>query len=288
MPLLAGGTSDYVSVMKKTALLSSRSLLKLTGSDAIDFLQNLVTCDVETLATGQITFGALLTPQGKILFDFYLQRQSDCVLMDVDSTQLEALKMRLTFYKLRADVEIIPPDLQVYASWGDAICDGTVDPRNSALGHRIYAESMDTNALESDWNDHRLRLGIPASGTDFELGSLFPHDALMDQFELGGIDFSKGCYVGQEVVSRMQHRATARNRFVNVTSPSGTLAPAGTEITAAGKKIGTMGSSNAEHGLALVRIDRAAKAIENGDDFQLAKQKILLAPAAFTKFDWPT
>ncbi len=85
----------------------------------------------------------------------------------------------------------------------------------------------------------------------------------------------------------MHHRSTARNRFVNVTSPSGSLAPAGTEITAAGKKIGTMGSSNREHGLALVRIDRAAKAIENGDEFQLEGQNILLTPADFTRFDWP-
>lgn len=273
--------------MNKTALLSSRALLSLTGSDAIDFLQNLVTCDVETLTPGQLTFGALLTPQGKILFDFYLQRHNDGVFVDIDHSQLEALKMRLTFYKLRADVEIAPVDLQVFASWGDAITDVAADPRNSRLGNRIYTKSMDTNASEDDWNDHRLSLGIPASGHDFELGALFPHDALMDQFELGGVDFSKGCYVGQEVVSRMQHRSTARNRFVNVTAPSGTLAPAGTEITAAGKKVGTMGSSNAEHGLALVRIDRAAKAIENGDDFQLEDNNILLTPASFAKFDWP-
>ena len=144
-----------------------------------------------------------------------------------------ALAKRLTFYKLRADVQISDDDRSVTAIWPSTAGTGFADPRQPALGNRVYGAALDANASEQDWHDHRIALGVPHSGLDFDLGEVFPHDVLMDQFSGGGVDFTKGCYVGQEVVSRMQHRGTARNRFVRVAGQDGLdQVPAGTSLIA--------------------------------------------------------
>lgn len=276
--------------MEYTAPLPSRALLRLTGGDVVHFLQNLITCEVEDLADGAASFGALLTPQGKILFDFFLLRESDGFVMDVDSSQRDALAKRLTFYKLRADVQIAMDDRPVFAIWGSEMASGFVDPRLADLGSRHFGQLDGANADESDWHEHRILFGMPQAGRDFEFSDTFPQEALMDQMgTAAGVDFSKGCYVGQEVVSRMQHRGTARNRFVKVVSQRPFAADAtGQALTASGKRIGTMGSTAGNWGLALVRVDRATAAIADANPILLGEHEMRLEPPAFTNFDWST
>ncbi len=277
--------------MQKIAPLTSRALLRLDGSDVVGFLQNLVTCEVEDLDIGAASFGALLTPQGKILFDFLMLREADGFILDVDREQRDALSKRLTFYKLRADVQISNDQREVFAGWpvSESRPDRSfVDPRQENLGWRLYGEGLDTNTDEADWNEKRIASGVPQSGSDFELGSLFPHDALMDQWQQGGVDFSKGCYVGQEVVSRMQHRGAARNRFVLVSS--GKVFPGnlvGTNLTTNGKRIGTMGSSTGSSGLALVRLDRIGSALDANTPIMIGEIGVELSLPEFATFGWP-
>lgn len=276
--------------MEYSAPLPSRALLRLSGGDVVHFLQNLVTCEVEKLPDGAASFGALLTPQGKILFDFFLLREGDDFIIDIDAGQRDALAKRLTFYKLRADVQIAMDDRPVYALWGDETARGFADPRLAELGNRHFGELEGVNTDEDAWHAHRIDLGMPQAGQDFEFGDTFPHEALMDQMGTAvGVDFSKGCYVGQEVVSRMQHRGTARNRFVKVVSEAPFAADAtGQALTAAEKRIGTMGSTAGKTGLAQVRADRATTAIAQGVPILLGEHDVQLAPAAFTSFDWST
>jgi folate-binding protein YgfZ len=273
--------------MTKIANLESRALLRVAGGDAKHFLQNLITCDVDGLEDGAMTFGALLTPQGKILFDFFLMREADDLIIDVEKIRRDDLAKRLAFYKLRADVQLTNDDRCVFAVWDTEQFSGLPDPRYPDMGWRIYADDFQTNASENDWHAHRIAIGIPQSGLDFEPGSLFPHDAMMDQMHQGGVDFTKGCYVGQEVVSRMQHRGTARNRFVKVSVEADSCPPAGTEIVAEERKVGVMGSGAENLGLALVRIDRVLGARQAGTAIQGAGQNVRLERPEYAQFDWP-
>lgn len=273
--------------MTRIALLESRSLLRISGADVIDFLQNLVTCDVEGLSVGDATFGALLTPQGKILFDFFLLRDASGFLLDTEHGARDALVKRLTFYKLRADVSIeVVDDLNVYAAWDGDVQIGFSDPRLAGLGNRIYAKEWEANSSENDWNAHRTQLGVPQSGSDFNLGDPFPHEVLMDQFSGAGVDFAKGCYVGQEVVSRMHHRGTARSRWVRVNAEAD-LPPKGTPILAGERTIGTMGGSSGFDGLATMRLDRAKLALDNSTPIEADRVALVVKIPEFVDFDWP-
>ncbi|MFD0915738.1 YgfZ/GcvT domain-containing protein [Pseudahrensia aquimaris] len=270
--------------MSHSANLFDRSLFRLSGADSVDFLHNLVTCDVVKLREGDVTFGGLLTPQGKVLFDFHIMREADGFLFDVASGARDDVMKRLKFYKLRAAVDIEPDDdRQVYALWGDDV--GGTDGRRPEMGTRAYSASHETNSTIEDWNRHRLHVGIPLSGVDFDLGDVFAHDTLMDQFVGGGVDFSKGCYVGQEVVSRMKHRDSARNRFVKV--KSGTDLPQkGVALIAAEKRIGTMGSAVGKDGLALVRVDKVGKALDAGEPITAEDAPVTLELPEFATFGW--
>lgn len=272
--------------MTRVAQLENRSLLGLSGEDVTDFLQNLVTCDIESLSIHEATFGALLTPQGKILFDFFIQRRPTDFLLDVETTMREALAKRLTFYKLRADVTIEQvDDLKVFVSWDGPHEEGFDDPRLPALGRRIYAAQIITNATEEEWNGNRIRQGVAESGSDFQLEERFPHEVLMDQFTGAGVDFEKGCYVGQEVVSRMHHRGTARSRFV-VVNAKDILPAQDTAITAAERVIGTMGSSDGSTGLAIVRLDRAKSAMDEGTPITADGTALSIEFPEFVGFGW--
>ena len=247
------------------AVLHDRAVLSVVGADARTFLQNLVTCDVETLASGTAAFGALLTPQGKILFDFLIAGINDETFwLDTSRDHAPALVKRLTMYKLRAKVTVSEEAKQVVAGWGDALpTEGQIftDPRAPTLGWRAYVERALAPGHPAEYDAHRIGLGIPAGGVDFAWGDAFPHEVNMDL--LGGVAFDKGCYVGQEVVSRMQHRGTNRRRVLRATFDG--VAPAsGTEIRAGGALIGTVGSTSAGHGLVAVRIDRFDEAISAG------------------------
>ena len=248
-------------------ILTKRTLLEARGKDTTDFLGGLITCDVEKLAPFDSAFGALLTPQGKILFDFFLIRLNDGYLFDVADCIADEFVKRLTFYRLRKDVEfsVSQTYTQVTALWDKApqfdLGLLVKDPRHAELGWRFYSDgTAKIHYREGDYDRMRIAIGIPDGGADFSYGEVFPHDTLMDQF--GGIDFKKGCFIGQEVVSRMQHRGTARKRIVKLIA-SGALPDSGTSIVVDNRNVGTLGRSVENCGLALVRLDRVAEAIEN-------------------------
>jgi folate-binding protein YgfZ len=277
------------------AELSRRGVVAVSGADAEKFLNDLITCAVP--AEGGAAYGGLLTPQGKILFDFIVFRDRGRFLFDLPRVAVADFIKRLTFYRLRAKVDIadLSDDHIAVAAWrGDAppILDGPVapDPRLVALGFRaIVPAGADMaadhdEAREAGYDAHRIALAVPEGGVDFAFGESFPHDAAMDQ--LAGLDFGKGCYVGQEVVSRMQHRGTARRRFV-VATGAAPLPPAGTLVTAGERALGALGSSSGTTGLALVRLDRAKESVDAGTTIVADGVAIALALPAWAAYAWP-
>jgi folate-binding protein YgfZ len=278
----------------KAALLSDRGVVKVSGEAARDFLNGLVTTDIGLLQPGLGRFGALLTPQGKIVADFLITEapsgHGGGFLIDCPRALAQTLADKLGFYKLRAKivVENLSDSLGVLAAWdGEPAIKPDLtfaDPRNEKLGWRILvpaelapkaaaligADLVDSAAYEA----HRIACGAPRGGIDFMYGDAFPHETNMDR--LHGVDFDKGCYVGQEVVSRMQHRGTARTRTVRLILED--LAPEpGIAIVAGEKPVGSMGSSAAGMGLGLLRIDRAADALDAGVPLSAGGIEIRLA-----------
>jgi len=266
----------------KAALLPDRGVIKVIGDDARKFLHGLVTADVLGVAPGTARFCALLTPQGKIIADFFVtqapQAEGGGFFLDIPRALAATLLGRLNLYKLRAKVliEDLTEILGVLAVWDaqEATKDSTTkqgltyaDPRLPTLGFRVLIASHRAAAAASelgaalasveDYEAHRIALGVPAGGLDFAYGDAFPHEADMDQ--LGGVDFAKGCYVGQEVVSRIEHRGIARTRAVALRY-EGATPPSGAPITADERQVGTMGSAARGRGIALIRLDRVAEA----------------------------
>ncbi len=256
----------------KAALLRDRGVIKVDGEDAGGFLQGLLTNDVERLAAGEARYAGLLTPQGKILFDMLVVRApagtGAAFLIDCAAGQAADLARRLGFYKLRARVSIADAsaELAVVACWGEApdTTPGVVlyaDPRDSRLGWRAILPR--DRALEvgdehvSTFEALRIGAGVPKGGVDFAYGDAFPHDANFDL--LHGVDFAKGCYVGQEVVSRMEHRGTARKRVARV-KVFGEPASPGTTVLDGELAVGTLGSSSGREALAMLRLDRVEEA----------------------------
>lgn len=262
------------------ALLSNRAIVSVSGPDARAFLQNLVTCDVETLTTGEAAFGALLTPQGKILFDFLVVCAGDeKFLLDTAADTAPALLKRLSMYKLRAKVAVELTDRRVVAAWDEAAPPAGLsyrDPRDQRLGSRVVDGAPDAGDFAA-YDAHRIALGIPQGGADFAWGDAFPHEVNMDL--LHGVSFVKGCYVGQEVVSRMQHRGTNRRRILPATF-DGPAPAAGAEIRAGDTLIGTFGSASGGHGLAAVRIDRLADAQAAGETIAAGGTALRIAPGS--------
>jgi folate-binding protein YgfZ len=282
----------------QAALLPDRGVIKVAGDAARTFLNGLVTADIARMSPDSARYAALLTPQGKIIADFIVAeapaQDGGGFLLDCPRALVPDLGQKLNFYKLRAKVQI---ENQSEALGVMAIWDGRgeseyglayPDPRLPALGWRVIlpphvaknaaadlnAELVDASAYEA----HRIALGVPRGGSDFIYGDAYPHEADMDQ--LNGVDFEKGCYVGQEVVSRVEHRASARNRVVPVTFEGG--APdAGAPVMAGDKTIGHMGSTAAGRGLAILRLDRAGDALAAGE--KLVAGGIQITPV---KPDW--
>jgi folate-binding protein YgfZ len=244
--------------------LSGRAFLRLSGKDAETFLQALITTNLPDLPAGEIRPGALLTPQGKILFDFLIRRDGDdAFLIETTEDQRDSLLKRLTMYKLRAAVDLaIVEGGDVTIAWDGVDADAARDARFAKAGLDVSrSPGVGGNDDLALYDVLRISAGIPESGRDYALSDAFPHDIILDL--AGGLSFRKGCYVGQEVVSRMQHRGTARRRPVIVKSEAA-LPATGTELLAGGKPIGTLGSVSGALGLAIVRIDRAADAINSG------------------------
>lgn len=269
--------------------LTDRALIRASGPEAAKFLHGVITCNVATMAVGDARYGALLFPQGKILSDFLIYRDGEeSFLFDTPAEKAEELLKRLTFHRLRAKVSFAPADdLAVAAAFGEA---GAVpeamaftDPRLAALGHRLVLSRAAAEALSGglgDYEAHRIGLGIPKGGADFPYGETFPHEADMDQ--LGGVDFKKGCYVGQEVVSRMEHRTTARNRLVEAIFPG--PAELGAEIMAGDKAIGRVSSVAGAKAIATVRLDRATDAKAEGVPLTVGGVEIELKAPDWAEF----
>ncbi|MFT4001773.1 MAG: folate-binding protein YgfZ [Rhizobium sp.] len=266
--------------------LKERSFIRVAGAEAEPFLHNLVTTDLASLGADEARPGALLTPQGKILFDFMIWRDGPGFLIETDTAQREGLLKRLTMYRLRAKVDFAAEDLNgVTVAWGDAVTGGAEDSRFAKAGivlTRAPGEhGSDAAAL---YDELRIASGVAVSGRDFALQDAFPHDVLMDLN--GGLGFRKGCYVGQEVVSRMHHRGTARRRVVIVKGNAG-LPASGTELTAGSKPIGTLGSTEGDIGLAIVRIDRAGEAIAGGTTIQAGNVGVSLSLPSWSGLSFP-
>src|SRR5215468_353695 len=282
----------------KAALLPDRGVVKVAGDDARGFLNGLLTSDIGPLTPDHAVFAALLTPQGKIIIDMIVAeapaQDGGGFFLDVPKALATACVDRLNFYKLRAKimVEDLSHVLGVMAAWeGHAVTEYGLcyrDPRLPALGQRIMlpphlaaeaaadlgAELVTAVAFEA----HRIALGVPRGGLDFIYGDAFPHEADMDQ--LHGIDFQKGCFVGQEVVSRMEHRGNARTRVVPV-AYDGFDPDAGAAVTAADRQVGTFGSSSGGRGLVMLRLDRAEDALAAGDALVAGAVTLRLV-----KLDW--
>jgi tRNA-modifying protein YgfZ len=293
----------------KAALLPDRGVIKVAGDGARSFLHGLVTADILDLKPGAARFCALLTPQGKIIADFIVTeapaKDGGGFFLDVQRALCAALVVKLNIYKLRAKVivEDLSAVLGVLAAWdgSGATGDGTTkfglsyaDPRLPALGFRVMlpphlaaaaAAGLDATPVDAgQYEAHRIALGVPQGGLDFSYGDAFPHETDMDQ--LGGVDFTKGCYVGQEVVSRMEHRGTARTRAVPVRYDGAAPSP-GAAVTAGDRRVGTRGSAAAGRALALLRLDRVAEAISRGEPLIGGGVQIHLVKPDWARFAIP-
>jgi folate-binding protein YgfZ len=288
----------------KAALLPDRGVVKVAGDDARGFLNGLLTADVGRVTPHNAHFAALLTPQGKIIVDMIVAEapgeDGGGFFLDVPKALAKSCVDRLNFYKLRAKmiVEDLSEVLGVMAVWeGEATTEYGLcyhDPRLAALGRRVMlpphlaaeaardvgATLMPAAAFEA----HRIAFGIPRGGLDFMYGDAFPHEVDMDQ--LNGVDFDKGCFVGQEVVSRMEHRGNVRTRIVPV-AYDGFAPDAGAAVTAGEKQIGTFGSSAGGRALAMLRLDRAEDALAAGHPLVTGAVTLRLVKLGWLRFTVP-
>lgn len=237
----------------RIARLESRALVRVSGPDARPFLHNLLTQDVESLAEGELRFGALLSPPGRLLFDLFLMGEPDGVLLDVAADRREALLQRLAMYRLRARVTVEADERPVFACWPGLAEGFTADPRLPALGGRRYGGDVAADATEADWQAHRLALGAPDPAADALPDRTYPIEADFDL--LNGIDFQKGCFVGQETTSRMKRRGAIRNRMLPLAF-DGPPPPFGAEVLNGDLRAGEVLSGMDGAAMALLRLDR--------------------------------
>lgn len=284
------------------AVLPDRGVVAVTGPDARKLLGDIITNDVDLLDARPAMLAALLSPQGKVLFEFLVRAGEDGYLLDVARSQAAALAKRLTLYKLRAKVEIrdVSDDFVVHAAWGDLPAAGATsadyrDPRHPDLGWRGFGavgtvqRGLGNTDAEAHYHAHRIALGVPEGGKDYDFADAFPHEVNFDL--LGGVSFDKGCYVGQEIVARMEHRGTVRKRIVRVVAEA-ELPSSRPDVMMGDVVIGKLGSVAGRQGLAMIRLDRAIEAIDKGqgisaggialdiDAQMIARQRKLMAEKA--------
>ncbi|MEP1230499.1 MAG: hypothetical protein ABJG88_07470, partial [Litorimonas sp.] len=239
---------SYLQLMPIARL--DRTIFRLSGDSAATWLEGLTT---NTLSV-PISFNALLTPQGKIIADFFVTHDGDDLLLDTPEKFAPALFKRLRMYRLRAPIDITQTDLNIYAIWEGEGEEGYADPRHSSLGRRlITADYLDA---DGDYNAHRLSLGVVDSAYDFETITTFPADANMDL--MAGVDFKKGCFVGQEVVSRMKRMTTVKKRMRGIVLSAD--ARIGDKIKTDERIIGDVLHIHNNLGIAMIRLDRLAAA----------------------------
>jgi tRNA-modifying protein YgfZ len=313
---MSSGGKVYTAVFPEDDItismtLHERGAVRVLGPDATKFLQGLLTNDVDQVQVGAATFAGLLSPQGKVLFECQVAAVENGFVLDVARSIAGDLARRLSLYKLRSNVEIADASeaSTVVLMWqpgasdydpgpvkhSAAMATRYVDPRHAELGVRIVWGAMPgmpfplqpprTSGHGSTYHAHRIALGVPEGGKDYLFGELFPHEAMFDQ--LNGVSFTKGCYVGQEIVARMQHRGTARSRFLMVAA-AGPLPVRGTEVLAGDKPIGQMGSSVGTNGLALIRLDRLGDAYKEGKPITTGGLAITLTKPPYATFEVPT
>lgn len=284
-------------------LLPDRGLIEVRGPEAAGFLQGLVTNDVERAHAGEAVFAGLLTPQGKILFDFLIYvRDAESYWIDCEKPYVGGLAKRLSMYRLRAKVEIADrsAELAVGAAWGDEPREGNdafiaayADPRYAPLGERIilkHSASEPANLAlsssgETAYHSHRISLAVPQGGLDYAFGETFPHEACYD--DLHGVDFNKGCYIGQEVVSRMHHRGTAKTRIAAL-SASAPLDGGGAEIRAGNVPVGTIGSMDGKRGIAMIRLDRVEDAVQKGTPLRVGDITVSVRRPPWASYQVPS
>jgi folate-binding protein YgfZ len=253
--------------------LESRALVRVAGADWRPFLQGILTQDVESLKPGEARFGALLTPQGRLLHDLFIVGLDGGVLLDVSAAECEALIRRLVMYRLRSKVEIEGDTRTVVAYPSESFVENggiiVADPRLAALGWRGYGDDAGS-APETEYDAHRLKLGVPGPA-DWGSDATYPIEANFDL--LNGIDFSKGCFVGQETTSRMKRRGTIKNRMAPITF-DGPPPAFGAEVLAGTLRAGEVKSGTGGRAIALLRLDR----IEGAD---------LTVEGRPAKVEWP-
>jgi hypothetical protein len=280
--------------MPRAALLPDRAVLEIAGEDRARFLQGLVTNDVAELCEGEARFAALLSPQGKILFDFFVVASGESLFLDCLASQTADLLKRLVLYKLRAKVTVadISQRFLAAAAWGDGAAEwakanttlGYPDPRLPELGFRLLIDrdrAHPFSAEPEDYNALRVSLAVPEGGKDYAQGDAFPHEACLDL--LRGLSFTKGCYVGQEVVSRMQHRGTARTRVLAAAAQE-PLPHGGADILVDGFAVGRLGSVAGRFGVAMARLDRAGQALAKGQAFTAGGVAVELSVPAWANY----
>ncbi|RZJ02664.1 MAG: folate-binding protein [Brevundimonas sp.] len=245
----------------RIARLNSRALVRVAGPDARPFLHNLLTQDIETLEPGELRFGALLSPPGRLLFDLFLWAENDAVLLDVAAERREPLIQKLTLYKLRARIEITADDGPVFACWDGEAAGFQPDPRLPDLGGRRYGGTPTTNADESDWRAHELSRGVPGTA-DWPDDKTYPIEANFDL--LNGVDFQKGCFVGQETTSRMKRRGAIKSRMLPIAF-DGPAPRTGAEVLNGDLRAGEVLSGGDGAAMALMRLDRMEGALTADD-----------------------
>lgn len=284
------------------ALLPDRSLIQLSGPDAAKFLQGLITNDIDGAQPGNAIFAGLLTPQGKILCDFLIYAESgESFWIDCPKVRADDLVKRLSFYKLRSEIEIRDrsEDFTVGAAWGAKPQEGESgffaafsDPRYTPLGDRLilrthhhWPEGTGASVLgDAAYHSHRISLAVPQGGLDYVFGEAFPHEACFD--DLNGVDFKKGCYMGQEVVSRMHHKGVAKTRIAAIEA-SAELEGGGAEILAEDLPVGRLGSADGVHGIAMVRLDRVGEAIRQGKPLQVGNVALKVRRPPWASYEVP-
>ncbi len=236
-----------------------RTVLSVAGKDAARFLQDLVSNEIEAMGQ-EAVYAALLSPQGKYLFDFFVLRDGDGFWIDVKADRAAALAQRLAMYRLRADVRIADSAVTVVQVVGDRPAGARVvaDPRHPELGWRVYGAGPAQGP--ADLTALRLRLGVPETGVDLIADETYILEAGFER--LNGVSFKKGCYVGQEVTARMKHKIALRKALVRV-QVSAPVA-AGTPVMADGAEIGTLYSNAGGYGLAQLKLDRLTDTLRAG------------------------
>jgi len=261
----------------KAVRMDDRAVIAVSGEEARHFLQNILTNDIGKATSDRAIYAALLTPQGKYLFDFLIIETGGALLFDCEAARKQDLLRRLTMYRLRAKAEIadVSDKYAVWAIFGEDEAGGDLAALTEAGSAGAYAGGVafrDPRLLELGWRAilpagtqpglpepgraayeaHRLTLGVPDGSRDLEVDRTLALEGDIDL--LGGIDFEKGCYVGQEITARMKHRGKVRKRLLPVRAAAGLLAP-GTDITCGGKSVGRIRSAEGEQAMALLRLD---------------------------------